>query len=80
MATIQAPTNTLHDLKQQVQADLALCDTVVTEMQTYLAIASPTNAQHFAQVRTLSQDLRALARVQKRTLRALQDLARQGRR
>lgn len=77
MATIAAPLNSLHDLKQQLTADVATCDTVVADMQTYLNIASPSNAQHFAQVKTLSQDVRALARIQKRTLKALKDVLRE---
>lgn len=77
MATIQAPTNGLHEAKQQIAAELDLLDTAIAEMTTYLAIASPTNAQHFAQVKTLAQDVRQMARIQKRTLRALRDLMKQ---
>ena len=77
MATIQAPVNTLHDLKQQLHADSDTLDTVVTDMQTFLAIAAPTTAQRNQQIVTLSQDVRQMARIQKRMLRAVRDLIKQ---
>ncbi len=71
MANISAPYNPRTPTRSRVLTALGALDTIITGADTYLAIASPTNAQITAQVRALTQAVQVLARVSKRTVQAL---------
>ncbi len=76
MATIQAPPNDIYALRKAAASAKATLDNIVSGADTYLAIASPSNAQIAAQVRALTQAAKASATIDKQVISALARLVR----